>query len=82
MYGNVLDWYHYYLCHPGKTRMYKTIVYTIYWENIEKDIISTMLYFHMRKSQIDEYQQAMLSDQIIDLNVNEADWNTQDHQIS
>ena len=36
--SKVLDWYHHYLCHPGKTRMYKTIASTMYWENMEKDI--------------------------------------------
>ena len=30
--SKVLDWYHHYLCHPGKTRMYKTIASTMYWE--------------------------------------------------
>ena len=34
----VLDWYHHYLCHPRKTRMYKTPTSTIYWEGMEKDI--------------------------------------------
>ena len=34
----VLDWYHHYLCHPGKTRMYKTLASTMYWEGMEKDI--------------------------------------------
>ena len=34
----VLDWYHHYLCHSGKTRMYKTLASTMYWEGTEKDI--------------------------------------------
>ena len=36
--SKVLEWYHHYLCHPGKTRMYKTIASTMYWENMDKDI--------------------------------------------
>ena len=36
--SRVLDWYHHYLCHPGSTRMYKTIGSTMYWESMEKDI--------------------------------------------
>ena len=39
-------------------------------------------FFHTRKPRMDEYQQAMASDQIIDLNVNESDWNPQDHQFA
>ncbi len=31
---------------------------------------------------MDEYQQAIAADQIIDLNVNESDWNPQDHRFS
>ena len=34
----VLNWYHHYLCHPGKTRMYKTLASTLYWEGMEKDV--------------------------------------------
>ena len=34
----VLSWYHHYLCHPGATRMYKTIGATMYWESMESDI--------------------------------------------
>ena len=42
----------------------------------------TMSYFHSRKPQMDEYEQAVSSDQLIDLNVNEAEWNPQDHRFS
>ena len=34
----VLSWYHHYLCHPGATRMYKTIGATMYCESMESDI--------------------------------------------
>ena len=34
----VLDLYHHYLCHPGKTRMHKSLASTMYWEGMEKDI--------------------------------------------
>lgn len=42
----------------------------------------TMSYFHTRKPGLDEYQQAMAMDQIIDLNVNEADWDPRDYRYS
>ena len=34
----VLNWYHHYLYHPGKTRIYKTIWAIMYWESMETDI--------------------------------------------
>ena len=37
-------------------------------------LVGTMPYFHSRKPSIDEYEEAMLHNQLIDLNVNEADW--------
>ena len=40
LHSRVLDWYHHYLCHPGSTRMYKTIGSTMYWESMENDIKS------------------------------------------
>ena len=42
----------------------------------------TMLYFHTRKPRMDEYQQAMAADEIIDLNVNESDWDPKDYRFS
>ena len=42
----------------------------------------TTSYFHSRKPKLDEYQQAMAADQIIDLNVNESEWNPQDYRFS
>ena len=42
----------------------------------------TMSYFHTRKPRMDEYQQAMAADEIIDLNVNESDWDPKDYRFS
>ena len=39
----------------------------------------TMSYFFTHKPSIDEYQQAMAAGLIIDLNVNEAEWDPSDH---
>ena len=45
--GSVLDWYHYYLCHPGATRISKTIHQTMTWPWIELDTQN-----HVRTCQI------------------------------
>ena len=42
----------------------------------------TMSYFYTRKPSVDEYQQAMAADLIIDLNVNEPEWDPSDHRFS
>ncbi len=36
--NQVLTWYHYYLCHPGKGRVYNTMAATLYWDKMEADI--------------------------------------------
>ena len=33
----VMDWYHYYLCHPGSTRLYKTLGLNITWPGMSSD---------------------------------------------
>ena len=38
MRNRTLTWYHHYLCHPGRDRMYKTIAATLYWDNMETDV--------------------------------------------
>jgi len=35
--GKVLAWYHYFLCHPGETRLAGTIGQTMYWSGLHKD---------------------------------------------
>ena len=34
----ILEWYHQYLCHPGMTRMTKTIGRQMYWPTLRKDV--------------------------------------------
>ena len=36
--NRALTWYHHYLCHPGRDRMYKTMAATLYWDNMETDV--------------------------------------------
>ena len=36
--NRTLNWYHHYLCHPGRDRMYKTMAATLYWDNMETDV--------------------------------------------
>ena len=36
--NRTLTWYHHYLCHPGRDRMYKTMAATLYWDNMETDV--------------------------------------------
>ena len=36
--NQTLNWYHHYLCHPGRDRMYKTMAATLYWDNMETDV--------------------------------------------
>ena len=42
----------------------------------------TMSYFYTHKPSVDEYQQLMAADLIIDLNVNEPEWDPSDHRFS
>ena len=42
--------------------------------HIPLHLVGTMSYFNSRKPSIDEYEEAMLHNQLIDLNVNEAEW--------
>ena len=34
----ILDWYHYYLIHPGKHRMTETLTSVFYWKGMHKDV--------------------------------------------
>lgn len=46
--------------------------------HIPLQLIGTMSYFQTRKPSMDEYEEAVLSNQLVDLNVNEAEWDPLD----
>ena len=50
--------------------------------NIPLKLDGTISYFVTRKPSIDEYEEALTSVKLIDLNVNESDWNPMDYRFT